>query len=642
MVVFPVPMNMPPRSAQSVRSWSVAVIVVLVCGCAVHAGPVKPLLSRDACRAGEEVELTYDFTLATVKEPDMPGTIEVDGLRFTLDRKRSSDWGLVRQYKYVYTATAERPGDFKIPALEVRAGKTRLETRGIRLKVDADPGKIPPAPAADGERPPFYPFNKPAGMPSPRPDPADVAVAPSVPGAAPRAKPLPSLPPATPAPRPPAPGGRSAFAEMEIATAKAFVGEVVPLTLRYYLRADMVFDGPLQQPYIAGDGFAALPLREATPAAAVQTLKGADYNVIVFRTAIVPARAGAITIPPAVMKGRLLVGRGWTQQPAGLPAPAGGELKDFEVAAPGRHIEARDLPLAGRPDTFTGAVGDFSAAAPSVHPPRVGPGEPVALQLSVSGSGNFAAMQPPVLNRLRSWRDYKPEVSMAESGGPGGGTKTFKFTLIARQDEQTSPGAELSYFDPRQEKYITLRFDPVPLTAEGPLEGKDFVAVTQPEKQAEQPLSWRHGFLSVVRSPWFYVLQALLLALIVAWVLLLAARKRRMRLAGDTNLRLEADLRAAWVSLRAAAGAEPAAFYAAGANVLMARLALMQGKPAAAADADRLLCRLVGNMVRREELLALLSRSDELNYGEHEGGSLAPAERDKVNALLEEFCGPRS
>ena len=154
--------------------------------------------------------------------------------------------------------------------------------------------------------------------------------------------------------------------------------------------------------------------------------------------------------------------------------------------------------------------------------------------------------------------------------------------------------------------------------------------------------NYGHGFLSVVRSPWFYVLQALLLALIVAWVLLLAARKRRMRLAGDTNLRLEADLRAAWVSLRAAAGAEPAAFYAAGANVLMARLALMQGKPAAAADADRLLCRLVGNMVRREELLALLSRSDELNYGEHEGGSLAPAERDKVNALLEEFCGPRS
>ena len=427
---------------------------------------------------------------------------------------------------------------------------------------------------------------------------------------------------------------------MEVAAGKAYVGEVVPLTLRYFLRADLVFDGPLQQPYIAGDGFTVLPLREMTPAAVVQSIKNVDYNVIVFRTAVVPARAGTITIPPAVMKGRLLVGRGWTRQPAGLPAPAGGELKDFEVAAPGRQFEVRDVPLAGRPDTFTGAVGDFSAVAPSVHPPRVGPGEPVTLQLAVTGSGNFAAMQAPVLNRLQSWRDYQPEITMAAGSEPGSGTKTFKFTLIARQDENASPGAALSYFDPKQEKYVTLRFDPVPLTAEGPLEGKDFVAVMQPEKQVQQVAPWHRRLLSAVRSPWFYSFEAVLLVMFAAWVLLRALRKRRVRLANDASARLEADLRTAWTSLRGA-GADPAAFYVAAAKVLMARLAVLQRKPAAAADAGKLLARLVNNMVRREELLAILSRRDELNYGTHEGGPLAPAERDQVTARLEEFCGFR-
>ncbi len=628
-------MNSHPRFGRPARPRLAAALVFALSSATLAAAPVSPKLSADTFRAGEGFEIVYDFTSVVAKEPAMPRTIAADGLRITLDRKKSSDWVLLRQYKYVYTVTAERPGEFRIPALKVRAGKGTVETRGVGLKVEPGPGKPWPPDVPAGEPPPFYPFNKPAKLPLPAPVPSGFTAQPAPPGAAPRAKPQAPVP-ALPAPPPArAAENRSAFGEMEVGQAKAFVGEVVPVTLRYYLRADLVFDGPLQQPYIAGDGFAALPLREVTPPQPVKTLHGADYNVIEFRTAVVPARAGGITVPPAVMKGRMLVGRGWTQQPGGLPAPAGGELKDFEVSAPGRQIGARDVPLAGRPDTFTGAVGEFAAAAPAAHPPRVGPGEPAKLKLAVSGHGNFAAMQPPLLNRLHSWRDYKPEVTMADTAEPGSGTKTFEFTLMARQDENATPGAALSFFDPKQERYVTLRFDPVPMTAEAPLEGKDFVAVTQPEP-APTPVRLR-GATPILRSPWFYAMQAVLIVVFAAWALTVAVRRRMARRADDAAARLAADLRAAVAALRDA-GQSPAEFYAAAARAVMARLAISQGKPAAATDAASLLARAVDDPARRERLLAVLSRNDELNYGAHESAALAPGERESVSALVGEFC----
>ena len=70
----------------------------------------------------------------------------------------------------------------------------------------------------------------------------------------------------------------------------------------------------------------------------------------------------------------------------------------------------------------------------------------------------------------------------------------------------------------------------------------------------------------------------------------------------------------------------------------MARLAISQGKPAAATDAASLLARAVDDPARRERLLAVLSRNDELNYGAHESAALAPGERESVSALVGEFC----
>ncbi len=625
-----------PASERAAHALRVALLVLFVSVAPLHA-QIKACLSAPTCPVGGEVSLFYDFSCKPSAKPEMP-PVEVDGLRIMRDRRSVKGRVINNAHRFTYVVSPERPGTFRIPQLELRVGGKTLRAPPLELKATPDPGAPRPGLVPGQEPPPFYPFNRPSSTPpAPRPSPART-ISPV---------PAPSAPPRVEAPAPPPPaseGGRAAFARMEIRAERAYVGETVPVTLRYYLRTDLVFDGPLTQPYIAGDGFAALPLREVASQAKPETVDGTAYNVITFRTAVIPARTGTIKIPDAVLKGRQLVNRGWVQQPAGLPAPGGGELRDFEVTARGRTLEAREIPVAGRPAGFTGGIGEFSVAARTAEPSRSRAGEPVKWRLSVTGRGNFSALRAPVPDRTPGWRVYEPGEIFTEGAEVDGGTKTFEFSLVARQNETATPGAAMSYFNPRTATYEALRFDPVPVAAEGPDEGNGFLAVEQPAPPMRAATSaplWHSTFLPALKSPWFRVLQAVLSALLLLWLLAHAVRKYRQRRATDISARLEAELRGAVEALREAPQA-PAAFYNAAAKVILARLATLQGKPAAPDEAGRLLVRFVGNMVRREKLLAILSRSDELNYGTHEGRGFAPGERENTTKLLEDFCASRN
>jgi hypothetical protein len=79
------------------------------------------------------------------------------------------------------------------------------------------------------------------------------------------------------------------------------------------------------------------------------------------------------------------------------------------------------------------------------------------------------------------------------------------------------------------------------------------------------------------------------------------------------------------------------AFYDAAAQVVVARLGVLEGKPVPREEAGRALPRLVRNLAQREELAAILDRSDELNYGAVETGPLDDAERAGIVELLEMF-----
>ena len=238
------------------------------------------------------------------------------------------------------------------------------------------------------------------------------------------------------------------------------------------------------------------------------------------------------------MEGRMLAPGG----PAGLdpffdqffqnfPMPGFGRAENIEAATNERQLDVQPLPKEGRPDNFSGAIGQFTLRA-NASPKSVAAGEPVTLTISVEGRGNFYAIAPPVLTGEDGWRTYAPKESFKPNDTIGyGGEKKFEFSMVAREDRTATPGAEFSYFDPLKKKYVTLKTEPVAVTAAGSASAADGTAAAgadadlPPTAGAPNDIAAPAAVLSSrgpdfrpwITSDWFHLLNlAVLAALIIS------------------------------------------------------------------------------------------------------------------------------
>ena len=139
-------------------------------------------------------------------------------------------------------------------------------------------------------------------------------------------------------------------------------------------------------------------------------------------------------------------------------------------------LEVLELPRTGRPDGFAGAVGSYELEASASPREVVFGGSPVLLTVVVRGEGNVETVGPPGLSTDRDFRAGVPEQeqSLRLEGTRLLGEKRFTLPLRPRRPEVTEiPELRLEVFDPKQEKYVTLRAGPIPVTVtkpEGPFE----------------------------------------------------------------------------------------------------------------------------------------------------------------------------
>lgn len=606
---------------------------VVVTG-AVRAQVVTSL-SSPAAQVGQPVQLQYQF-INTDTPKDMPRSIMVDGLdiRLTGTSRRVEIINLqtASAMIYSYTVIPSRPGNFTIPGFAVQAGGRQIRTQEAQLQVTGPGGYMPP----------------PTGVPQ-------------------QIMPRQVVPPPVRAPRQAQPGtappttadGQAApyFGELVMGAKSAFVGEVVPVELRFHFRADHQFDN-LQRPTFGGEGFTAAPLSE--PEQTEQVIGNVPYNVVTFRSAITPVKTGEIEIPAATMEGRMMAPGGapgidpfFDQFFQNFSMPGLGRVENVEARTESRRLQVAALPKEGRPANFSGAVGQFTLQA-AANPKTAGPGEPVNLKLTLEGRGNFDAISPPVLTNDEGWRTYAPKENFAAADVIGyGGAKTFDFSMVARTDRSATPGAEFSYFDPLKKKYFTLTTDPVAVTApgSGAAASADQTASAGaspaptapagalPVEGISAPASVLSGvtrdFSPWLRAPWFLLLQAVLLVALVTAIPLLVWRRRRARRSARTA-ELEAVLRqsrAAWLQ-----SSDRGDFYQSAARFLQARLALWDDRPEALVDPAEALERRVSDPQERRELQSVLARRDELKYGGGGGGPLDRMEKERVSALLEKFA----
>ncbi len=625
--------------------WLALAALLLGAAPAAHA-QVTASLSSKSGQVGAPLQLQYQFVNAG-RPGDMPRSLMVDGLEIRLtgrsQRTEIVNMQATSMFIFAYTIIPNRPGNFTIPGFAVQVDGRQVRTPSVSLRVTGPGGSMPPAPGPGVQQmiPPM------PGAPQRQPQQQRPPSQPSQPSGPPSARTPPRTANGEPAPY---------YGEIVIGKRTAYVGELVPVELRYYFRADCQFND-LQRPSFGGDGFTAAPLSE--PEQTEQYIDDIPYNIVTFRSAITPAKTGDIEIPPALMEGRMIAAGG----PTGLdpffdqffqnfPMPGFGRAENIEAATDSRTLDVQPLPKEGRPENFSGAVGQFTMKA-AADPKTAGAGEPVTLTVSVEGRGNFDAMAPPELTATDGWRTYAPKESFDDNdamGFGGSGTKSFEFSLVAREDRSATPGAEFSYFDPLKKKYVALKTEPVAVTAAGSGAAADAASSTAAADEDLPPTggaaddigepaaalsSHSPDFKPWILSDWFHLLNfAVFAALIISLPYLFWMRRRAKK---DARIvELESAVRTAKTSWQKAS--DPMEFYTAAGQFLLARLALLDNKPAALVDPAEALGRRVSDPVDRRELEAVLAKRDELAYGRTGGGALDPQERSRVTQLLENFA----
>jgi hypothetical protein len=256
------------------------------------------------------------------------------------------------------------------------------------------------------------------------------------------------------------------FGELVIPKESAYVGEQIPIELRFYFDRRINFESypQGQLPLIDGEGF--VTKKYTDPVDRQLSVNGRMYQAQVYKTAISGAKPGKLELGSANQQFRIVFGFG-SGGNQGFNAP----FQNFQeqvvtVKTNGASIDIKPLPTAGRPQNFSGAIGDFTLSA-SALPSTTKIGDPIVMKVEIKGLGNFDRMDPPTLSKRDSWRIYDPTNEMNPLDDIGlSGTKTFNFPIIPEKQLTALPTAEFSYFDPNAEKYVTLNSAPVPVTVE--------------------------------------------------------------------------------------------------------------------------------------------------------------------------------
>lgn len=191
------------------------------------------------------------------------------------------------------------------------------------------------------------------------------------------------------------------------------------------------------------------------------------YEVRRYRARCLPRRPGPLSLTPTLhavrlVQRRVFFGRQWTETPVRLPLDP-------------HTIEIAPLPTEAQPGDFSGAVGQFEFRV-TVAPLDVAVGDLVRVTMRIEGEGYLADLPPPALATGDAFKTYDPR--LLESGAS---LRVFEQILIpAHTNAGAVPAAAFTFFDPREQRYVTHRRGPFPLSFHAP-RGPEAANVYRPD-----------------------------------------------------------------------------------------------------------------------------------------------------------------
>jgi hypothetical protein len=238
---------------------------------------------------------------------------------------------------------------------------------------------------------------------------------------------------------------------------KVYVGEQVVANFYLYTRGQIRDIDTLKYPDLKG--FWKEDLEMATRLNFEQVVEnGVAYQrALLVSYALFPIKAGKATVDSYRAKCTVLT-----------PSNFGfGRPYVFTKASKPIELEVMEIPAAGRPSEFTGAVGRFRLNA-SFEPLTGATGQPVTLRVRIEGIGNAKLIELPKLNFPPSFELYDQK-NQAKYLKDGSSFKEFEVLFLPREPGVFDiPPIGISTFDPESKKFAHVESQAMRLTVTGP------------------------------------------------------------------------------------------------------------------------------------------------------------------------------
>lgn len=163
-------------------------------------------------------------------------------------------------------------------------------------------------------------------------------------------------------------------------------------------------------------------------------------------------------------------------------------------------IDVRDAPKADRPASFSGIIGNFDGEL-ELGETRVRAGNGVTLTLRLRGEGGLATVPPPVLRGLDEFDVYDPDRRIV--GEEDEKMLEIGWLLVPKSGRTPKeiPKVDVSWFRPRDERFVTVSVGPAPLEITGEVEDSEIFGGVAAARSARRSLALGEGLRPMKSEP---------------------------------------------------------------------------------------------------------------------------------------------
>jgi len=269
-----------------------------------------------------------------------------------------------------------------------------------------------------------------------------------------------------------------------------FEGESIPAEIKIYLPRE--FKETIADPGIPEyerDGVAAWRF-DPSQSLNELNLLGRPYVSMAYTSTVTPLQTGPVIIGPATLR---ITSRQMIFDNFGPRST----FEETNLTIPALTLESRPLPP-GAPKGFENAVGDFTIEARTTAR-RINEGDPLSVEVIVSGRGNLDTMNAPRLIDENGWKVYDAtRVARGEERRLLDGTVTFQQFMRPLSLRSAVPPFRLVFFDPDLEEYKTLTTAPLALEVVPGSVGGGF-GTASPPSAAGMPVERMTDILAIAR-----------------------------------------------------------------------------------------------------------------------------------------------